>query len=266
MSDENAATVTDIDQDEGEGRQRSSIGFPYNNLDDAIEVAQAIHAHVGTGECDDPQLSAWMSLSPKSSGFRMQLSAARMFGLIETTSGRHKLMSLGRQIVDPQRQRGGRASAFLRVPLYKAIFENFKTGVLPPAAALEREFVQLGVAEKQTGRARQVFERSAEQAGYFEHGKNRLVLPGFAEKDDPDVDKSKDDPDKGGGKKDGDRGNGDGRTPPHPDPIIQGLLSRLPKAGEVWPDAQRKLWLELLSGSFKLIYKDQENNDGGTNA
>ena len=42
------------------------------------------------------------------------------------------------------------------------------------------------------------------------------------------------------------------------DPIIKGLLARLPKSGEVWPEAERKLWLELLSGSFKLIYKDKE--------
>jgi hypothetical protein len=28
--------------------------------------------------------------------------------------------------------------------------------------------------------------------------------------------------------------------------------------GDVWPEAERKLWLELLSGSFKLIYKDKD--------
>jgi hypothetical protein len=31
----------------------------------------------------------------------------------------------------------------------------------------------------------------------------------------------------------------------------------LPRSGEVWPEAERKLWLELLAGSFKLIYKDK---------
>jgi hypothetical protein len=36
------------------------------------------------------------------------------------------------------------------------------------------------------------------------------------------------------------------------------LLVRLPKSGNVWPDAERKLWLQLLEGSFKLIYKDKE--------
>jgi hypothetical protein len=45
--------------------------------------------------------------------------------------------------------------------------------------------------------------------------------------------------------------------PPIIDPIIEGLLKRLPKSGDVWPEAERKLWLQLLEGSFKLIYKDK---------
>ena len=39
--------------------------------------------------------------------------------------------------------------------------------------------------------------------------------------------------------------------------IIKGLLARLPKSGDVWPEADRVLWLELLKGSFKLIYRDK---------
>ena len=42
------------------------------------------------------------------------------------------------------------------------------------------------------------------------------------------------------------------------DPIIQGLQVRLPVSGSVWPEEERKLWLNLLEGSFKLIYKDKE--------
>jgi hypothetical protein len=49
---------------------------------------------------------------------------------------------------------------------------------------------------------------------------------------------------------------GDGGDPPAIDPIIGGLLKRLPKTGDVWPGADRKLWLQLPEGSFKLIYKD----------
>lgn len=250
MAGENVASVTDAAQDDGDTRQRSTIQFPYNNLGDAIEVAQAIHSNVGTGECDDSQLSVWMNMSPKSSGYRVQLSAARMCGLIETTNGNHKLAPLGRMIIDPQQEREARARAFLNVPLYRAIFEKYKGGVLPPAAALERDIIGLGVAEKQTGRARQVFERSAEQAGYFEHGKNRLVMPAIAVREalPPEVPEEKE---KNFG------GGGGGGEPPSVDPIIDGLLKRLPKSGDVWPESERKLWLQLLEGSFKLIYKDQ---------
>ncbi len=51
-------------------------------------------------------------------------------------------------------------------------------------------------------------------------------------------------------------GKGGGGGGDEIDPIIQGLLARLPKAGDVWPEVERKLWLNLLEGSFKLIYKD----------
>lgn len=48
---------------------------------------------------------------------------------------------------------------------------------------------------------------------------------------------------------------GSGSEPPPIDPVIEGLLKRLPKTGDVWP-VDRKLWLQLLEASFKLIYKD----------
>lgn len=250
MSGENIASVADATQDEGDGRQRSSIGFPYNNLGDAVEVAQAIHSNAGTGECDDSQLSAWMNVSAKSSGYRIQVSASRMFGLVETNNGRHKLSPLGLTIVDPQQEREARARSFLAVPLYKAIFEKFKTGVLPPAAALERDLVGLGVAEKQTGRARQVFERSAEQAGFFEHGKNRLVMPAVAVRDfvPPPLDDDK--------KKGGDDG-GDGIDRLGLDPLLIALLKKIPTSGE-WPAAQRVRWFRTFAMNVSQIYDEDD--------
>jgi len=71
--------------------------------------------------------------------------------------------------------------------------------------------------------------------------------------------------DEGGGAQEqvgerGSSGGGGGGEAPRIDPIIQGLLSRLPKSGDVWPEPDRKLWLQLLEGSFKLIYKDEAAN------
>lgn len=243
----NAATRT---------RQRSTIGFPYMDLSAAIQLAQAIHGNVGLGECDDNQLAAWSNQSAKSSTFRVQVYAARTFGVLEGEGSRHKLSAIGQAIVDPNRARQARANAFLAVPLFKAIYEKYKGTVLPPAAALERDIANLGVAEKQKGRARQTFERSAEQAGFFEHGKNHLVMPGVQAGTEPPKPKEEEN-NRGGGNGGGTGGGGD---QPDIDPIIRGLLARLPKTGDVWPEAQRALWLDLLKNSFKLIYKDEAAN------
>jgi hypothetical protein len=181
-----------------------------------------------------------------------------MFGLVETNSSRHKLTALGRMIVDPQREREASAKAFLQVPLYKAIFDKYNGGVIPPAAALERDIVGLGVAEKQTGRARSVFERSAEQGGYFEHGRNRLVMPGIASRPAEEEKPQEEEKGSGGSGGGGNGGGGNGGSS-DVDPIIGGLLARLPKSGEVWPEAERKLWLQLLEGSFRLIFKETKD-------
>lgn len=250
MNGESEATADAAAGKSSEPRQRSTIGFPYMDLASSIELAQAIFKNVAAGECDDDQLAAWTNQSSKSSGFRVQVYAARTFGILAGEASRHSLTDLGLSVIDSLREREARIKAFLHVPLYAAVFERFKGGALPPAAALEREMVALGVAPKQKDRARQVFERSAEQAGFFAHGKDRLIQPGVA----PGQHQPPKDEKPGGGGNGGNGGNGgDGVAI---DPIIQGLLARLPKSGETWPEAQRKLWLNLLEGSFGLIYKD----------
>jgi hypothetical protein len=237
-------------------RQRSKIAFPYMDLKAAVDMTIAIYNNVGASECDDSQLGPWTGQSAKSSTFRVQVYAARTFGLLEGEGGKHKLSELGRAVVDPDRARGAKAQAFLNVPLYKAIYEKYRDGVLPPAAALQRDIVELGVAEKQKDRARLVFERSAEQAGFFEHGRGRLVMPGV--RSDLDSPEPKERP----GGRGGGNGGDDGRTKmPDIDPIITGLLARLPKAGAVWPEPERELWLQLLKGSFQLIYKDKPKDN-----
>jgi hypothetical protein len=227
-------------------RQRSAIGFPYSDLKSAMELAEAIHKNVGHGDCDDAQLAAWTDQSPKSSGFRTQVYAARMFGLLKGEGGKHSLTALGREIVDPSRARAAKAKAFQEVPLYKAVFHKYNGGVIPPPAALERDFVGLGVAEKQKDRARQVFERSAEQAGYFEHGKDRLVAPGIIagqdapEPEDKDKDKIKRDGDGGGG--------GTGNS------VLDALLNSLPKEGTDWPVDDRVSWLTMVAMAMNMAY------------
>ena len=132
MAGENTSAGADkkTKADEAEqARQRSTIGFPYMDLNSAIELVNAIHSNVGLGDCDDDQLAAWTDQSVKSSGFRLQIATARMFGVIE--GQKHKLTEIGRMIVDPAQARDGKSRAFLNVPLYKAVFDKYRGGSAP---------------------------------------------------------------------------------------------------------------------------------------
>lgn len=241
-------TITEATSKATNARQRSTIGFPYMDLNAAVEMAQAIHGHVGLGEADDDQLALWTNQSAKSSTFRVQVYASRTFGVIEGDGGHHKLTDIGRMVVDPSRAREGRVKAFLAVPLYKAVYEKYKGGTLPPAAALEREITQLGVSDKQKERARQILERSAEQAAFFEHGKGRLVAPGIMS-GQGHVIREQQGSGAGGGS-----GGGSGAL----DPLIAALIQKLPSSGKPWLVDDRISWLQMASMAFQMVYGPEQ--------
>ena len=204
-------------------RIRSTIEFPYGDQNQAVEVASKIHTEAGM-TCTVDQLAAWFKQSPSSGTFRQRVSTARIFGFVETERGGSILLTpLGRAVVDPGQEQKARAQAFMLIPLYKSLFEKFKGYTLPPRSALEREITQMGVSPKQKSRARQAFERSATQAGYFQHGPDRLVEPAF--KDLPETKPLPEPDEKIAKTDDNDDGNGNG-TPS----INQGANQRDTKA------------------------------------
>ena len=220
-----------------------------------MQVADAIHGHVGNGSCADDQLAPWLDVSPKSSGYRLRVSAARLFELIESTApGIHRLSALGRKVVDREQRERAKAESFLRVPLFDAAYERFRGSALPPAAALEREFAQLGVAAKQTAKARSSFERSAKEAGYFNEGEDRLVKPGFAVSEAPSTSLPTVEEDDRLQRRVSGSGNGGGGTR---HPLIEGLLLTLPRPMEEWPVDKRVAWLEAAAKCFALIYEGE---------
>ncbi len=173
----------------------------------------------------------------------------RIFGLVEYERGTARLTPLGMRVVDPTQEADARVDSFLTVPLYKAIFEKYKGYTLPPPAALEREMGELGVSSKQLGKARQAFDRSARQAGFYWAGIERLTLP--VAKGKPETRPITEPPPRqqlfgsgGGG------GNGDGYHP-----FIEGLLKTLPPVGQQWPVRDRAKWLRLAANAFDLIYE-----------
>jgi hypothetical protein len=234
-----------------EKRQRSSIEFPYGDLDDAVTVAKAVR-DVSGQSCTIDQLAAQLKQSASSGAFRLRLSYPRIFGLAETERGTIRLTELGMRIVDPTLEARARVDAFLTVPLYRAIYEKYKGYTLPPPAALEREMASLGVSSKQTDKARQAFDRSARQAGFYWSGQDRLVEPaikGSAPQSRPlDANTPGATPPGFGS---GGAGGGGGVTG---DPLLDALVAKLPKSGGTFNATERVTWLQMVAMAFQLAY------------
>ena len=255
-----AAASAKADTD-GRTYERSAIGFPYNDLDSAIEVAQAVYGRSGIGVCPIDELAAAMNQTTSSGSFRLKTASARTFGLIDRDSQNGVVLTdLGSRIVTPDSEADARVTAFLHVPLYSQIFDKYRGRLLPPTKALEREMQTLGVSSKVSDKARHAFQRSARQAGFFNSGDDRLVRPravsvastsstsqpetldqGAADSPPPDRDAPRNR-----------RGGGNGGEY---HPFVEGLLQTLPESGTVWTIEGRAAWLEAAASTFKLIYQ-----------
>lgn len=235
-------------------REQSTIEFPYTDLDNAVEVVRAVHAAGGTA-CEYDQLAAQLNVEAKGGGFRLRVNGARTYDVITyERGGRISLTELGRQLIDPHTERVARMNAFLSVPLFLKVYEQFKGGPLPPQAGLERAVESMGVGSKVKDRARQVLLRSAKQAGFFEHAADRLVKPSIKEQAGSKADaadKTDDDKRDPGGRSGG--GGAGGGGPGHP--LISGLLLTLPQPGEEWSYEDRYNWLNMANSIFKMVYK-----------
>ena len=259
MSDEKLLSEQPDEQETGnravsghrQKRERSGIDFPYIDLTEAFTVARGVHS-IGGSTCEWEQLAAKLNLSPNGGGFRQRMQGARVFGLLTYSQKRISLTSLGAKICDPLQEESAKSEAFLAVPLYKAIYERYKSVNLPPTDGLGSEMASLGVPQKQTNRARQVFQRSAHQAGFFWSGSDRLVLPtsrvdGEPRKDDQDQDNSSNDA----------RDSNAIRTG-FQHPFVDGLIKTLPKTEGPWPMGRRVQWLQAAVSVFNLIYTDDD--------
>lgn len=241
-----------------DARFQSTVVFPYGDLNEGISVVKVIHEKAGGVSCSPDQLAAAMGQSPSSGNFRLKLSTARIFGLVATSPGRIEITDLGFEITDPGREKAARVQAFLNVELFKRVYEDFKGKQLPPRpAAFELMIERLGVSPKQKDKARVALDKSALQAGFYEHGKERLVMPnvgGVSESPPPRPADPPERHDPDGRKPPSRKGSGDGDgSDLHP--FIVGLLDTLPPPNTNWRHEGRAKWLQTAANIFDLIYK-----------
>ncbi len=244
-------------QEELKVREKSTIEFPYLDLEDSTEVAKAVH-EVGGGECRLEQLAARLNMAVTGGGFRLRLIAAKTFGVIQYNRDSVMLTPLGTRLCDPQQEKQAKVDAFLKVPLYLQVYEKYKGVTLPQSAGLEQAMVTMGVVTKQKDKARQVFQRSANQAGFFSYGPDRLTMPSIKGGESPQtkpVDDARDE-DRDREKTRKNSGNGGGTY----HPFIEGLLKTLPEAETPWEIEKRLKWLQAAANIFDLIYSASDDS------
>jgi hypothetical protein len=245
----------------GEARSASTIKFPYLDQDDAVKFAKAIHAVAGNS-CTRDALAGSLKVSGTAGAFNTRVGVAKMFGFIETDKGVFSLTDLGKRVIDPKQEKAARAESFLLIPLYRRVFDQYRNQMLPSNPALEKSMEQMGVAPKQSDKARQAFQRSATQAGYFAFGSDRLIAPqGFAATPVIEADIAKGDIEQDSEKQKKKTG---GDEPPY-HPFIVGLLDTLPPTGAPkaeWTLQGRQDWLQTAAGIFNLIYKTAAEDRG----
>lgn len=252
-------SLEEPEKSEKSERGRSRIEWPYYSLDEASKLAKGIF-DLG-GSCQIDQLAGHLNQTATGGGFRLKVQAARTFGLVNSHQGQLTLTDLGSEIVDPDGDRQAKADAFMKVPLYSAIYEQFKGKTLPGIVGLENAMVNLGVAIKQKDKARQAFLRSAKEGGFFAYGATKLVYPilpvSTQERTPKDAKMSESNTFPSSiGSGNGGNGGGGGQL----DPLIQGLLNKLPDTSNPWPLDGRKKWLQLALSVFDVMYSGAEEN------
>ena len=236
-------------------RAKSTVEYPYLDLDNAIEIVKKIH-HLEGDRCEWKQLATSLDVAADGGGFRMRMLTAKTFGLLTYEKGQIMLTECGIKATDPNFEKRARYEAFMNVSLFKQLFERFNGQQLPPIAAIERAIENLGAAPKQKDKVRQVFHRAAKQAGLFELASDRLSTPPGLNtqkkeiEDDAGVaalknaERNKNHEDNGGGKL---------------HPFIQGLINKLPAPETSWTLKDRAKWLITAANIFDLMYTEGDD-------
>jgi hypothetical protein len=229
-------------------RKVSGIAFPYYSLADTVLVAKAIHDK-GGGSASRDQAAAFLGYrSTQNGAFLTRISAGRVFGLVTESNKELRVTTLGYKIISPEsaeQHREGLVESFLTVPLFKAIYDEYRGRDLPEGLGLKNALrLKFQIVPKKIDLAYRLLYESAEVAGFFETrgSKTQLVMPviKFGAAKSPDIPK---DPDikHGGG----------GDEPPGGDP------PRLTKSRD---DLQNE-YIETLIGVLKEKSKSGEMDD-----
>lgn len=243
---------------------KSKTSYPYYDLDQSIQVAKAIRDNAG-GVCTGDQLAVYLEYSSTRSGtYFSRVNAAKLFGLIQQQGENLSLTERGTSILSPvmpDDEIRGRLDAFLSVPLFSAVYEQFKGQALPPEVGIKNLLkTRFGIVEDRVTPALRVLMDSAEQAGLFKTtgDRSKMIKSVVTESRTPE---SKTPPEGGGSPEriEKPKGGGGDNPPPGIHTAIVGLLRELPAAGTSWPSAKKQRFLDAFKAIVDVVYPDTED-------
>lgn len=259
-------------------RRTSTLVAPYYDLNDSVLVAKAIYEKAG-GSCTREWLAPTLNYKGvKNGSFVTRVTAAKAFGLIDQQDDKLSVTPRGQSIVAPITPAAAETAlvdAFLGVPLFKRVYEKYRTGELPQEVGLRNLFLtEMGVLKERVAPSVRVFMESADQAGFFRTAGTRrsLVRPHIASgsSHQPSADPKPNADQASGqsadtGRSDADRqqrnggsgGNGDD-TGAKIHPAIKGLLQNLPSTDTPLTDKRRAAIVAAFKAAVDLAYGEAE--------
>ncbi|MFN2526661.1 MAG: hypothetical protein ABR505_10455 [Actinomycetota bacterium] len=236
-------------------RQRGTTPFPYADLEDAVRIAKGVWSEAGAGTAQLDRVAVVTGHKNERSGtFRVRAAAARLFGLLDWKGMDVVLTDLGRRIVNPGTEQPARVDAFLKVDLFKRLFERYRSQQLPGSKALEREMVAEGIAPNQGENARRTFLAAAKQAGFFDTKPDVLISPRRGPRESEGA---ADVVDKARASVRRVYEGAPGRFSQNP--LIEGLFRMLPVEGSFTPEQQER-WLEAAKVNLALVYGSEQGD------
>jgi len=176
MSPEAAPSKTEV-------KSRSEVRSPIYDLSESVGVADAIHKK-GGGVASLAQLAAFLSYKGVNNGaFLSRVASAKLFGLVEGKGAGLTISPLAQRVLMPtfpEQTEQALREAWLGIPLFKAVFDEFDGRELPPEFGMKNLFrTRFGIPSARLSLAYKAMMDSADQAGLFrtKGSRTQLIIP-----------------------------------------------------------------------------------------
>jgi len=160
-------------------RQRSPRA-PVIDLEAALALAAKIYRTEG-GAATPEAFAGLSGNSARSSRISLRISALRSYGLVEAQAGQLVLTPLAKSILtasSPEEEKNGKLRAFLNVPIFRRMAEDFRGKALSDQAMIANHIHrQFRISQRNAPGWARAFLRSGDMARFFSIVDGQRAIP-----------------------------------------------------------------------------------------